>query len=219
MLPSATSTEDVLDQNAVNPNTGAALHREYGSTSSIDRQGLWEENFFLLCFEGIGWRTVSTRPGPFRVPREFFPCDPAISPAFTPQHRFPRGRFVRISGLDLCGRALLLGRDRDKPFKRRLKSGSPGGKHPSSTKLRAANMRRSIHLRAGRRASERGSALGTASAVFAHYDVQSILFNISKAIATRAGVGKRKNITTGASAASQTQMPTGHRVAATPRWG
>ncbi|KAJ8378835.1 hypothetical protein AAFF_G00234040, partial [Aldrovandia affinis] len=31
--------EDALDQSAVNPNTGASLHREYGSASSIDRQG------------------------------------------------------------------------------------------------------------------------------------------------------------------------------------
>ncbi|KAJ8378837.1 hypothetical protein AAFF_G00234060 [Aldrovandia affinis] len=37
---------------------------------------------------------------------------------------------------------------------------------------------------------------------FAHYDVQSVLFNIGEAVANRANLGRRKNTTTGASAAS-----------------
>uniref|UniRef100_A0A4W5LJ93 Uncharacterized protein n=1 Tax=Hucho hucho TaxID=62062 RepID=A0A4W5LJ93_9TELE len=42
-------SEDILmDGTAVNPNTGAALHREYGSTSSIDRQGLSGDGFHTL---------------------------------------------------------------------------------------------------------------------------------------------------------------------------
>lgn len=40
---------------------------------------------------------------------------------------------------------------------------------------------------------------------FAHYDVQSVLFNISEAVASRATLSQRKNTTTGASAASQYQ--------------
>lgn len=38
---------------------------------------------------------------------------------------------------------------------------------------------------------------------FAHYDVQSILFDLSEAVTSRDSVGRKKNITSGASAASQ----------------
>lgn len=60
--------EDVLDQNAVNPNTGAALHREYGSTSSIDRQGLSGENFFCDAPRVPGGKLRPQSTGPFRGP-------------------------------------------------------------------------------------------------------------------------------------------------------
>ncbi|KAK3553798.1 hypothetical protein QTP70_012234 [Hemibagrus guttatus] len=42
---------------------------------------------------------------------------------------------------------------------------------------------------------------------FAHYDVQSALFNVSDAVANQVSLGHRKNTTTGASAASQYQVP------------
>lgn len=107
--------EDVLDQRAVNPNTGAALHREYGSTSSIDRQGLSGENFFAML---RGYRVENYDPkaaGPFGFP-EFLPCDPAISPSLRAAAQISRGEIVRISGLDYLDGALLMGRDRDKPL-------------------------------------------------------------------------------------------------------
>ncbi|XP_043333053.1 signal-induced proliferation-associated 1-like protein 2 isoform X5 [Cervus canadensis] len=202
-------TEDVLDQNAVNPNTGAALHREYGSTSSIDRQGLSGENFFAML---RGYRLENydhKAMAPFGFP-EFFPCDPAISPSLHAAAQISRGEFVRISGLDYMDSALLLGRDRDKPFKRRLKSESV--ETSLFRKLRAVKsehetFRFTCELEDGR--LERGVRPWNCQRCFAHYDVQSILFNINEAMATRANVGRRKNITTGASAASQTQMPAG----------
>ncbi|XP_069428724.1 signal-induced proliferation-associated 1-like protein 2 isoform X2 [Ovis canadensis] len=201
--------EDVLDQNAVNPNTGAALHREYGSTSSIDRQGLSGENFFAML---RGYRLENCEhkaTAPFGFP-EFFPCDPAISPSLHAAAQISRGEFVRISGLDYVDSALLLGRDRDKPFKRRLKSESV--ETSLFRKLRAVKSEHeafkfTCELEDGR--LERGVRPWNCQRCFAHYDVQSILFNINEAMATRANVGKRKNITTGASAASQTQMPAG----------
>ncbi|MXQ92084.1 hypothetical protein E5288_WYG009857 [Bos mutus] len=201
--------EDVLDQNAVNPNTGAALHREYGSTSSIDRQGLSGENFFAML---RGYRLENydhKAMAPFGFP-EFFPCDPAISPSLHAAAQISRGEFVRISGLDYMDSALLLGRDRDKPFKRRLKSESV--ETSLFRKLRAVKSEHetfkfACELEDGR--LERGVRPWNCQRCFAHYDVQSILFNINEAMATRANVGKRKNITTGASAASQTQMPAG----------
>ncbi|XP_040823931.1 signal-induced proliferation-associated 1-like protein 2 isoform X2 [Ochotona curzoniae] len=201
--------EDVLDQNAVNPNTGAALHREYGSTSSIDRQGLSGENFFAML---RGYRVENydhKAMVPFGFP-EFFPCDPAISPSLHAAAQISRGEFVRISGLDYMDSALLMGRDRDKPFKRRLKSESVETslfRKLRTVKSEHETFKFTSELEEGR--LERVVRPWHCQRCFAHYDVQSILFNINEAMATRANVGKRKNITTGASAASQTQMPTG----------
>ncbi|KAL2770672.1 signal-induced proliferation-associated 1-like protein 2 isoform 1 [Daubentonia madagascariensis] len=201
--------EDVLDQNAVNPNTGAALHREYGSTSSIDRQGLSGENFFAML---RGYRVENydhKAMVPFGFP-EFFPCDSAISPSLHAAAQISRGEFVRISGLDYMDSALLMGRDRDKPFKRRLKSESVETslfRKLRTVKSEHETFKFTSDLEESR--LERGVRPWNCQRCFAHYDVQSILFNINEAMATRANVGKRKNITTGASAASQTQMPTG----------
>ncbi|XP_024593932.1 signal-induced proliferation-associated 1-like protein 2 isoform X3 [Neophocaena asiaeorientalis asiaeorientalis] len=201
--------EDVLDQNAVNPNTGAALHREYGSTSSIDRQGLSGENFFAMLrgyrLENYDHRVMA----PFGFP-EFFPCDPAISPSLHAAAQISRGEFVHVSGLDYMDSALLLGRDRDKPFQRRLKSESMETslfRKLRTVKSEHETFKFASELEDGR--LERGVRPWNCQRCFAHYDVQSILFNINEAMATRANVGKRKNITTGASAASQTQMPMG----------
>ncbi|KAM9003931.1 signal-induced proliferation-associated 1-like protein 2 isoform X5 [Sarcophilus harrisii] len=201
--------EDVLDQNAVNPNTGAALHREYGSTSSIDRQGLSGENFFAML---RGYRVDSYEHkalAPFGFP-EFFHCDPAISPSLHAAAQISRGEFVRISGLEYMDNALLMGREREKNFKRRLKSESV-----ETSLFRKLRTVKSEHetfkfppdLEESR--LERSIRPWNCQKCFAHYDVQSILFNINEAMATRANVGKRKNITTGASAASQTQMAAG----------
>ncbi|XP_028623546.1 signal-induced proliferation-associated 1-like protein 2 isoform X2 [Grammomys surdaster] len=202
-------TEDVLDQHAVNPNTGAALHREYGSTSSIDRQGLSGENAFAML---RGYRIESYDPkvtGSFGFP-DFFPCDTAISPSLHAAAQISRGEFVRISGLDYMDGGLLMGRDRDKPFKRRLKSESVETslfRKLRTVKSEHETFKFTSDLEEGR--LDRGIRPWSCQRCFAHYDVQSILFNINEAMATRASVGKRKNITTGASAASQTPAPVG----------
>ncbi|XP_036992642.2 signal-induced proliferation-associated 1-like protein 2 isoform X2 [Artibeus jamaicensis] len=201
--------EDVLDQHAVNPNTGAALHREYGSTSSIDRQGLSGENFFAML---RGYRVENydhKAMAPVGFP-ELFACDPAVSPSLHAAAQISRGEFVRLSGLGYMDSALLLGRDRDKPLKRRLKSESVETslfRKLRTVKSEHETFKFTSDLEDGR--LERGIRPWNCQRCFAHYDVQSILFNINEAMATRANVGKRKNMTTGASAASQTQMPAG----------
>ncbi|XP_036042903.1 signal-induced proliferation-associated 1-like protein 2 isoform X1 [Onychomys torridus] len=202
-------TEDVLDQHAVNPNTGAALHREYGSTSSIDRQGLSGENVFAML---RGYRVENYDPkvtSSFEFP-DFFPCNTAISPSLHAAAQISRGEFVRISGLDYMDGGLLMGRDRDKPFKRRLKSESVETslfRKLRTVKSEHETFKFTSDLEEGR--LDRGIRPWSCQRCFAHYDVQSILFNINEAMATRASVGKRKNITTGASAASQTPVPVG----------
>ncbi|KAL4622956.1 signal-induced proliferation-associated protein 1 isoform X1 [Arapaima gigas] len=54
-----------------------------------------------------------------------------------------------------------------------------------------------------------GDSLGGGTWVrnFAHYDVQSILFDLTKAVSSRDSIGRKKNITSGASAASQLCPP------------
>ncbi|XP_075833806.1 signal-induced proliferation-associated 1-like protein 2 isoform X2 [Microtus pennsylvanicus] len=202
-------TEDVLDQHAVNPNTGAALHREYGSTSSIDRQGLSGENVFAMLrgyrVENYDHKVTSS----FGFP-DFFPCNTAISPSLHAAAQISRGEFVRISGLDYVDGGLLMGRDRDKPFKRRLKSESVETslfRKLRTVKSEHETFKFTSDLEEGR--LDRGVRPWSCQRCFAHYDVQSILFNINEAMATRASVGKRKNITTGASAASQTPVTAG----------
>ncbi|KAJ7396189.1 hypothetical protein BTVI_147715 [Pitangus sulphuratus] len=200
--------EDVLDQNAVNPNTGAALHREYGSTSSIDRQGLSGENFFAML---RGYRVENFEHkalAPFGF-SEFFHCDPTVSPSLHAAAQISRGEFVRISGLDYMDSALLLGRDREKSFKRRLKS--EGIETSLFRKLRTVKSEHETFKFSSDLDDrlDRNVRSWNCQKCFAHYDVQSVLFNINEAMATRVNVGKRKNITTGASAASQTQMPAG----------
>ncbi|XP_063162889.1 signal-induced proliferation-associated 1-like protein 2 isoform X1 [Candoia aspera] len=201
-------TEDVLDQNAVNPNTGAALHREYGSTSSIDRQGLCGENFFAML-RGYTVENVEHKiHAPFGLP-EFFHCDSTISPSLHAATQISRGEFVRISGLDYMDSTLLIGRDQDKPFKWRLKSESV--ETSLFKKLRTAKSEHETLKFASEFEDsrfEKNVHPWNCQKCFAHYDVQSILFNINEAMATRINVGKRKNITTGASAASQTTMVT-----------
>ncbi|XP_061480484.1 signal-induced proliferation-associated 1-like protein 2 isoform X4 [Rhineura floridana] len=202
-------TEDVLDQNAVNPNTGASLHREYGSTSSIDRQGLSGENFFAML---RGYRVENFEHkthAPFGF-SEFFHCDTTISPSLHAATQISRGEFVRISGIDYMDSALLIGRDRDRSFKWRLKSESV--ETSLFRKLRTAKsehetLKFSSELEDSR--LEKNFHPWNCQKCFAHYDVQSILFNINEAMATRINVGKRKNITTGASAASQTPTVAG----------
>ncbi|CAO2609376.1 Signal-induced proliferation-associated 1-like protein 2 [Lemmus lemmus] len=202
-------TEDALDQHAVNPNTGAALHREYGSTSSIDRQGLSGENVFAMLrgyrVENYDHKVTSS----FGFP-DFFPCNTAISPSLHAAAQISRGEFVRISGLDYVDGGLLMGRDRDKPFKRRLKSESVETslfRKLRTVKSEHETFKFTSDLEEGR--LDRGIRPWSCQRCFAHYDVQSILFNINEAMATRASVGKRKNITTGASAASQTPVTAG----------
>ncbi|KAM4692839.1 signal-induced proliferation-associated 1-like protein 2 isoform 2-T2 [Discoglossus pictus] len=196
-------TDDVLDQNAVNPNTGAALHREYGSTSSIDRQGLSGENFFAMLrgyrVENVEHKNLT----PFTF-SEVFHCDPTVSPSLHAATQISRGEFVRISGFDYMDSAMLVGRDRDKLFKRRLKTEAVETslfRKLRTVKSEHDSLKFSFDLDDCR--FEKSVHLWTCQKCFAHYDVQSILFNINEAMATRTNVAKRKNVTTGASAASQ----------------
>ncbi|XP_022046955.1 signal-induced proliferation-associated 1-like protein 2 isoform X3 [Acanthochromis polyacanthus] len=188
-------SEDIMDQNAVNPNTGASLHREYGSTSSIDRQGLSGDGFFTML-RGYRVDTLDHRSVPPLGFPELLRCDAPFSPSLQTAAQIARGEIVHIPGYDYIDSSLLYSREREKSFMRRLKSES--SETSLFRKLRTIKSE-SDALRLSIEDDRRPLSF---QKCFAHYDVQSVLFNISEAVASRANLSQRKNTTTGASAAS-----------------
>lgn len=188
-------SEDIMDQNAVNPNTGASLHREYGSTSSIDRQGLTGEGFFTMLrgyrVENLDHRSIP----PLGFP-ELLRCDASLSPSLQTAAQIARGEIVHIPGYDYIDSSVFYSREQEKSFMRRLKSEST--ETSLFRKLRTIKSE-SDALRLSMEDDRRPLSF---QKCFAHYDVQSVLFNISEAVASRANLSQRKNTTTGASAAS-----------------
>ncbi|XP_077469246.1 signal-induced proliferation-associated 1-like protein 2 isoform X6 [Stigmatopora argus] len=193
-------SEDVVDQRGVNPNTGASLHREYGSTSSIDRQGLSGDGFFTML-KGYRVDTMDHRSvAPQGFP-ELLRCDTSLSPSLQTAAQIARGEFVTIPGYDYVDSSLLYSREREKSFMRRLKSESS---EPSLFRKLRTIKSESDALRLSLEDDRRPLSF---QKCFAHYDVQSVLFNISEAVASRANLSQRKNTTTGASAASAGGLP------------
>ncbi|XP_071337207.1 signal-induced proliferation-associated 1-like protein 2 isoform X4 [Trachinotus anak] len=188
-------SEDIMDQNAVNPNTGASLHREYGSTSSIDRQGLSGDGFFTML-RGYRVDTLDHRSIPPLGFPELLRCDASLSPSLQTAAQIARGEIVHIPGYDYIDNSLLYSREREKSFMRRLKSES--SETSLFRKLRTIKSE-SDALRLSIEDDRRPLSF---QKCFSHYDVQSVLFNISEAVASRANLSQRKNTTTGASAAS-----------------
>ncbi|XP_031435323.1 signal-induced proliferation-associated 1-like protein 2 isoform X2 [Clupea harengus] len=191
-------SEDMVDQKAVNPNTGASLHREYGSTSSIDRQGLSADGFFTLL-RGYRVDTMDHRGMPPLGFPELLRCETALSPSLQTATQIARGEIVRISSYDYVDSSLLYSREREKSFMHRLKSDSS----ETTSLFRKLRTIKSEHdgLRFSMEQYDRRSL--SYQKCFAHYDVQSVLFNVSEALASRSNLAQRKNTTTGASAASQ----------------
>lgn len=188
-------SEDIVDQNAVNPNTGASLHREYGSTSSIDRQGLTGEGFFTML-RGYRVEAMDHRSIPPMGFPELLRCDASLSPSLQTAAQIARGEIVHIPGYDYVDSSLLYSREREKSFMRRLKSESS---EPSIFRKLRTIKSESDALRLSLEDDRRPLSF---QKCFAHYDVQSVLFNISEAVASRMILSQRKNTTTGASAAS-----------------
>nr|XP_023652043.1 signal-induced proliferation-associated 1-like protein 2 isoform X2 [Paramormyrops kingsleyae] len=190
-------TEDILDQNAVNPNTGASLHREYGSTSSIDRQGLSGEGFFTML-KGYRVDPLDHRSIPPLGFPELLRYDMSVSPSLQTAAQIARGEVMQISSLDYVDGSLFYSHEQERSFIRRFKS------ETSETSLfRKLRTIKSDHEGLRLSIEQEDRRPFSFQKCFSHYDVQSILFNISEAMANRVNLGKRKNTTTGASAASQ----------------
>ncbi|XP_037230693.1 signal-induced proliferation-associated 1-like protein 3 isoform X3 [Falco rusticolus] len=164
---------------------GAGLFREYGSTSSIDVQGISEQSFFEMLNE-------------FRTEK---PDRRALTPERLGEAGFPAGSSPGIKADGRNGA-------RDEPSaqgkeksRRRCPKGDAGGES-IFRKLRSGRTEGEAGKEAEEpRAPEPGKAWMCQKS-FAHYDVQSILFDLNAVAVGRAVVAQRRNTTTGASAAS-----------------
>ncbi|XP_072222216.1 signal-induced proliferation-associated 1-like protein 1 [Leuresthes tenuis] len=176
------------------PSSGAKwspLHREYGSTSSIDQHGVSGESFFEMLKGYQGDKVDQRSPAPEKL--EDMLNVGAKQAIIDFQDDVPDGHLPKP-------------KDKDKPPKRRSKSETGG----ESIFRKLRNVRGELDSpRVGSdiedsRTEDIGPALKpwVCQKGFAHYDVQSMLFDLNEVTQLRQTAGKRKNTTTGASAAA-----------------
>ncbi|XP_044291513.1 signal-induced proliferation-associated 1-like protein 1 isoform X2 [Varanus komodoensis] len=179
--------------------SGPSLHREYGSTSSIDKQGTSGESFFDLLKdykdEKSDQRVSSTSK---------------FSGLLIASGSKGSGFSLDVIDGPITQREnLQLFKEREKPLKRRSKSET--GDSSIFRKLRNAkgegDLGKSSDLEDSR--SEDSVRPWTCPKCFAHYDVQSILFDLNEVAVNRHNVIKRRNTTTGASAAAVASLASG----------
>uniref|UniRef100_A0A671NGY8 Signal-induced proliferation-associated 1-like protein 2 n=1 Tax=Sinocyclocheilus anshuiensis TaxID=1608454 RepID=A0A671NGY8_9TELE len=141
-------------------------------------------------------------PPPHGFP-EFRRYEAAISPSLQTAAQIARGDILCIPNYsDYVDSSLFYSREREKSFLQRQKS----EKGETSIFRRLKTMKsEQRQLSEHDDCSRHGRPLSF-QRCFAHYDVQSVLFNISEAVTNRANLARQKNITTGASAASQHQI-------------
>ncbi|XP_024861275.1 signal-induced proliferation-associated 1-like protein 1 isoform X2 [Kryptolebias marmoratus] len=166
------------------------LHREYGSTSSIDQHGVSGDGFFEMLKGYQGDNVDQRSPAPEKLEDIL---NVGINQGLMElQEDVPDGH--------------LKPRDKDKPPKRRTKSETGG----ESIFRKLRNVRGELDSpRTGSDVEDsRTEDTGpppkpwVCQKGFSHYDVQSILFDLNEIIQLRQTAGKRKNTTTGASAAA-----------------
>uniref|UniRef100_H2ULQ9 Signal induced proliferation associated 1 like 1 n=1 Tax=Takifugu rubripes TaxID=31033 RepID=H2ULQ9_TAKRU len=165
------------------------LHREYGSTSSIDQHGVSGESFFEILKGYQGDKVDQRSPAPEKL-EDMLNVGP------------------KQASVDLQDNALdnQTPKVKDKPPKRRTKSETGG----ESIFRKLRNVRgESDSPRVGLDSDEaRTDDVGpppkpwVCQKGFAHYDVQSLLFDLNEFAHLRQVAVKRKNTTTGASAAA-----------------
>ncbi|XP_056666722.1 signal-induced proliferation-associated 1-like protein 1 isoform X6 [Monodelphis domestica] len=179
--------------------TGPSLHREYGSTSSIDKQGTSGESFFDLLKGYKDDKSDQRGPTPTKL-SEFLIAGGSKGSGFS---------LDVIDGPITQRENLRLFKEREKPLKRRSKSET--GDSSIFRKLRNAKcegeLGKSSDLEDNR--SEDSVRPWTCPKCFGHYDVQSILFDLNEAVINRHNVIKRRNTTTGASAAAVASLVSG----------
>ncbi|XP_026526890.1 signal-induced proliferation-associated 1-like protein 1 isoform X3 [Notechis scutatus] len=179
--------------------SGPSLHREYGSTSSIDKQGSSGESFFDLLKDYKDDKSDQRRPASSKF-SELLIASGSKGSGFS---------LDVIDGPISQRENLRLFKEREKPLKRRSKSET--GDSSIFRKLRNAkgegDLGKTSDLEDSR--SEDSVKPWTCPKCFAHYDVQSILFDLNEVAVNRNNVIKRRNTTTGASAAAVASLASG----------
>lgn len=178
------------------------LFREYGSTSSIDIQGIPEQSFFDMLSQFHQERPDQRSSAPARL-REFLrapespPSAPLASSA-SPGHHAEERSASKKDGADRA----------------RKKSGGTESSLGTSSLFRKLRSSSRGELDSGKgETGEDGGPRNDPSCKpwvctksFVHYDAQSILFDLHEVAAQRGYSAQRRNTATGASAASVQSM-------------
>uniref|UniRef100_A0A674JKB6 Signal induced proliferation associated 1 like 3 n=1 Tax=Terrapene triunguis TaxID=2587831 RepID=A0A674JKB6_9SAUR len=185
--------EETLEPRGAKLGSGLPLFREYGSTSSIDVQGISEQSLFDMLRELRAEKPAQRRLAPEK-PSDLLRADASTASSL---HVAGSAKADVRNGLGL------LPEDSPTQPKEKPRKKGPRGEAGGDSIFKK--------LRSSRSDGEPGRALveqedgGKAwvcQKSFAHYDVQSLLFNLNQVAANRAVVAQRRNTTTGASAAS-----------------
>lgn len=177
----------------------ANLFREYGSTSSIDIQGISDQSFFDMLSQFHQERPDQRSSAPVRL-RELLRAPDSPPSAPQPSSVLPgQGGDDRGTG------------KKDGPERVRKKSGGTESSLGTSSLFRKLRSSSRGELDGGKgETNEDGGGRGSGDTYkpwvctksFVHYDAQSILFDLHEAAAQRGYSAQRRNTATGASAAS-----------------
>ncbi|KAI5098406.1 signal-induced proliferation-associated 1-like protein 3 isoform X1 [Silurus meridionalis] len=163
------------------------LFRVYGSTSSINVQAVPEESFFDMLSQFQQEMPDQRSAAPARL-GELLRAEFSLNSSPSPAPSIPRSE--------------------DRPESRvRKKSGGTESSLGTSSlfrKLRNANKGDSEASAEDARQSETSLKLWLCVRSFAHYDAQSLMFDLHEAAAKRSYAAQRRNTATGASSASAT---------------
>ncbi|KAK6297013.1 hypothetical protein J4Q44_G00331550 [Coregonus suidteri] len=186
------------DENEVEGRGGANLFREYGSTSSIDVQGIPEQSFFDMLSQFHQERPDQRSTAPVRLGELLHtPNSPPSAPLPTGHSPTPISR-GEDGGMGWSENRL------------RNKSGGTESSLGTSSLFRKLRSSSRGELDRGEAGEDGGGRNSTDTPYktwvcpksFVHYDAQSVLFDLHEAAAQRTYVSKRRNTATGASAAS-----------------
>uniref|UniRef100_A0A3Q3GWH9 Signal-induced proliferation-associated 1 like 1 n=1 Tax=Kryptolebias marmoratus TaxID=37003 RepID=A0A3Q3GWH9_KRYMA len=174
------------------------MHREYGSTSSIDKHGVSGESFFDMLKGYQSSEAPDQRsPAPERL-TELLTVAPIKQAALD----LPDGPLGPARGSPASRL-----KEREKHLKRRSKSETGGEsifRKLRSVKVEGDTSRAGSDVEDGGKGDESGPPPKPwmCQKGFAHFDVQSLMFDLNEVIQNRQSGAKRKNTTTGASAAA-----------------
>ncbi|KAM8774575.1 signal-induced proliferation-associated 1-like protein 3 isoform 1-T1 [Rhynchonycteris naso] len=184
--------------------TGALpLFREYGSTSSIDVQGMPEQSFFDILSE---FRNEQPETRGSQNLAQLLQAHPGLH--FTGVSSGVKGDSYNGQSTRDSLLPLQPGKEKERARKKPVRGLGSGDAVDSSIfrKLRSSKLEGDTGRSPGEaeevRSPPEASRPWICQKSFAHFDVQSMLFDLHEAAANRVSTAQRRNTTTGASAAS-----------------